>query len=127
MTKKGVPALGTVVSAAFALFFAFVLTLTELTDMISIGTLLAFAVVCAGVVVLRHQDPARPKDVPILMACYFFVCIMSALSIIYRWYAWDNYYLATFLLIMYILAPICTGLSFYMFPGLFTPFFFLFI
>lgn len=116
LTKKGVPALGTIVSAAFALFFAFVLTLTELTDMISIGTLLAFAVVCAGVVVLRHQDPARPKDVPILMACYFFVCIMSCLSIIYRWYAWDNYYLATFLLILYIVAPICTGLSFYMFP-----------
>jgi APA family basic amino acid/polyamine antiporter len=32
-----------------------------LGELVSIGTLLAFAIVCAGVLVLRYTDPARPR------------------------------------------------------------------
>lgn len=57
--------------------------------MISIGTLMAFAVVCAGVVILRHQSPERPTDIPLLMGLFFIVCSLSAVSIIYRWPIWS--------------------------------------
>jgi APA family basic amino acid/polyamine antiporter len=32
-----------------------------LGELVSIGTLLAFAIVCAGVLVLRYTDPERPR------------------------------------------------------------------
>jgi len=89
LTSKGVPAWGTVISGFFAAIFAFALSLGELTDMISVGTLMAFTVVCAGVVILRHQDPSRPADVPGLMAIYLVVCSLSAVSIIYGWPWWS--------------------------------------
>ena len=33
----------------------------ETYDLTNIGTLFAFALVCLGVIVLRHTDPARPR------------------------------------------------------------------
>ena len=75
--------------------------------MISIGTLMAFAVVCAGVVILRHQDPQRPMDVPGLMGIYFIVCSLSAISVIYRWPLWS--------IIVYAIPPIIIMFSFFMF------------
>merc|ERR1712000_145011 len=107
LTSAGVPAIGTIVSGLFALVFAFFLTLGELTDMISIGTLMAFAVVCAGVVILRHQDPKRPTDVPLLMLLYFCVCTLSALSIIYRWPLWS--------ILLYAIPVPIVAISFYIF------------
>ncbi|MBN2359306.1 MAG: amino acid permease, partial [Deltaproteobacteria bacterium] len=36
-------------------------TIDEMVDLTNIGTLFAFVLVCAGVVVLRHRDPDRPR------------------------------------------------------------------
>lgn len=108
VTKNGVPAFGTIISGSFALIFAFFLTLGELTDMISIGTLMAFAVVCAGVVVLRHQNPKKPKQVPLVMILYTAACILSSISIIYRWPMWSW--------IIYFVPCVILAFSFYIFP-----------
>jgi APA family basic amino acid/polyamine antiporter len=51
--KTQAPVFGTIVTGVLSSILALVLDLDTLADMISIGTLLAFTVVCAGVIVLR--------------------------------------------------------------------------
>ena len=60
------PHVATVWTGLFAALIAAVFPLDLLADLISMGILLAFAVVCAGVLVLRYTRPAdhRPFRVP---------------------------------------------------------------
>jgi len=60
------PHVSTVLTGLFAALIAAVFPLDLLTDLISMGILLAFAVVCAGVLVLRYTRPDahRPFRVP---------------------------------------------------------------
>jgi APA family basic amino acid/polyamine antiporter len=64
--KYRTPHVATIVTGIVAAFFAGVFPLDVLGELISIGILLAFTAVCAGVVVLRHTQPdmARPFRVP---------------------------------------------------------------
>ena len=55
------PAWGIVVVGAFCALFAGVLPLDILGELVSIGTLLAFAMVCVGVLVLRYRSPAAAR------------------------------------------------------------------
>lgn len=60
------PHIGTLVTGATAALIAGAFPLQLLGELISIGTLLAFAIVCTGVIVLRRRRPdlARPFRVP---------------------------------------------------------------
>jgi basic amino acid/polyamine antiporter, APA family len=60
------PHVSTVITGVFAAAIAGIFPLDLLADLISIGILLAFAVVCVGVLVLRHTRPEahRPFRVP---------------------------------------------------------------
>jgi basic amino acid/polyamine antiporter, APA family len=60
------PHVATIVTGVFAALIAAVFPLDLLADLISMGILLAFAVVCAGVLVLRYTRPDayRPFRVP---------------------------------------------------------------
>jgi amino acid transporter len=60
--KTQVPVVGTLVTGIGAALIAFSLSLDSLSEMISIGTLLAFSTVCAGVIILRYQSPERPRQ-----------------------------------------------------------------
>eukprot|EP01104_Vermistella_antarctica_P009847 TRINITY_DN257_c0_g6_i1.p1 TRINITY_DN257_c0_g6~~TRINITY_DN257_c0_g6_i1.p1 ORF type:complete len:620 (+),score=131.42 TRINITY_DN257_c0_g6_i1:192-2051(+) len=57
LSKGKVPVFSCIVTCILASFLGLIFDLDVLTDMISIGTLMAFTVVCAGVVILRY----RPK------------------------------------------------------------------
>ena len=50
-----IPVFGTIITGIFTTIIAFAITLEALADAISIGTLLAFSLVCAGVMVLRYK------------------------------------------------------------------------
>ena len=62
------PARMTLVTGAIVAIFAAVLPLTALLKLVNIGTLVAFAIVCAGVLVLRVVNPNanRPFRAPLL-------------------------------------------------------------
>lgn len=64
--RSRVPVAGTLLTAVGAALVAGAFPLKLLGELISIGTLLAFAIVCIGVIVLRRQRPelARPFRVP---------------------------------------------------------------
>ncbi len=71
------PHISTVITGVLAAIIAAIFPLDLLTDLISIGILLAFAVVCIGVLVLRRTRPNehRPFRVPWAP----FTCVLGAL------------------------------------------------
>ena len=60
--RWGTPHIGTLVTGATAAIIAGVFPLNLLGELISIGTLLAFAIVCLGVIVLRRRRPDLPRS-----------------------------------------------------------------
>ena len=61
------PHVGTLITGVVACFFAGVFPIDVLGELVSIGILLAFTAVCAGVLILRYTMPetARPFRVPL--------------------------------------------------------------
>src|SRR4029450_8928077 len=59
--KYRTPHVATVLTGLLAAFFAGIFPLDVLGELISIGILLAFAAVCAGVLVLRYSSPQTPR------------------------------------------------------------------
>jgi APA family basic amino acid/polyamine antiporter len=55
------PARMTLVTGVIVAVFAAILPLTALLQLVNIGTLVAFAIVCGGVLVLRVANPSAPR------------------------------------------------------------------
>ena len=64
------PWLAQILTGAIAMLIAGLFPIGLLGELVSIGTLLAFAIVCAGVFVLRFTDPQiqRPFRTPVILA-----------------------------------------------------------
>ncbi|HEY8587771.1 MAG TPA: amino acid permease [Rhodanobacter sp.] len=60
-SKHRTPYVGTIIVGAIAATLAGLFPVDVLGDLVSMGTLLAFATVCIGVLVLRHTRPELPR------------------------------------------------------------------
>jgi len=67
-SKFKTPYISQIITGIVALVLAGILPINILGELVSIGTLLAFVIVCAGVIVLRWQKPniARPFKTPLV-------------------------------------------------------------
>lgn len=83
--KFKTPHVATLVTGVFAAFFAGVFPIGLLGELVSIGTLLAFVIVCVGILILRKTEPNAPRPfktpwvplVPILGALVCFAQMAS--------------------------------------------------
>ncbi|MGB5133318.1 MAG: amino acid permease, partial [Steroidobacteraceae bacterium] len=75
------PHVGTLIVGGTAVVLAGLLPINVLGDLVSMGTLLAFATVCIGVLVLRKTRPDLPRAFKVPAAPV--VCILGAASCLY--------------------------------------------
>lgn len=80
------PWLSNVIFMIFIGFFAGFFPISKLGHMTSIGTLLAFVIVCAGVIVLRRTQPNLPRPyrapfVPVFPVLGILICFSMMLSL----------------------------------------------
>jgi APA family basic amino acid/polyamine antiporter len=73
----------------FVSLFSGFLPISKLGHMTSIGTLLAFVIVCVGVIVMRKTNPDAPRPyrtplVPIVPICGVLVCLAMMVSLDYE-------------------------------------------
>ncbi len=107
--KYHTPYVGTVIVGVIAATLAGLLPIGILGDIVSMGTLLAFATVCAGVLVLRYTRPElhRPFRVPLAIV----ICPLGVASCLYLfWQAFVDYWYL-------LLAWIAIGALIYAFYG----------
>jgi APA family basic amino acid/polyamine antiporter len=85
------PHVNTLITGAGIALLAAVFPLDVLGDLVSMGTLIAFCAVCAGVWILRHTQPDAPRTfrvpwAPLVCTCGIASCalLLSTMS----WYNW---------------------------------------
>lgn len=79
--KYRTPHITTILTGLFVATWALVGDAGETYDLTNIGTLFAFALVCIGVLVLRHTEPNRPR--PFRVPFAWPVCIAGALACVF--------------------------------------------
>lgn len=97
--KYHTPHVATILTGVFVASFAAVASIDEMVDLTNIGTLFAFILVCAGIIVLRVKDPSRPRPfrvpggliIPILgiVSCLYLIYYLPPTSWL-RFAAWLN-------------------------------------
>jgi APA family basic amino acid/polyamine antiporter len=75
--KHRTPYIGTLITGVLAAVIGGLFPVTILGELVSIGTLLAFATVCIGVLVLRYTRPDLPR--PFRVRAPWLVCVSGAL------------------------------------------------
>jgi basic amino acid/polyamine antiporter, APA family len=75
------PHFATIVTGIFVAAGSALASLDEMADLCNIGTLSAFVLVCAGIIVLRWKDPQRPR--PFRVPWVPFVPLLGMLACLY--------------------------------------------
>ena len=89
LNSHQIPVWGSIITGICAATIAFLFDLGSLTDMISIGTLMAFTIVCASVLVLRYQTRAQPYKIPAILIIFVLGCFFTAFLYKYDFPYWS--------------------------------------
>ena len=94
------PHISTILTGLFVAIFAAVASIDEMVDLTNIGTLFAFILVCAGIIVLRVKEPTRDRPfrvpggmiIPVLgiVSCLYLIYYLPPTSWL-RFAAWLNF------------------------------------
>lgn len=84
--KYKTPYTSTIITGTIAMILAGILPINLLGELVSIGTLLAFAIVCIGIIVLRVKRPDIPRAfktplVPLIPLLGAGICLLQMLSL----------------------------------------------
>src|SRR6185369_2939614 len=84
--KFRTPYKGNILLCIFISLFAGLVPITVVGEMTSIGTLLAFVLVCIGVIVLRKREPNLPRPfktpwVPVVPVLGIITCLVMMVSL----------------------------------------------
>jgi basic amino acid/polyamine antiporter, APA family len=87
------PHLSTILTGSVVAITAGLLPIGVLSELVSIGSLLAFVLVCVGVIVLRRTDPETPRPfrvpwVPVIPVLGALVCLVQMVSL--PWPTWER-------------------------------------
>ncbi len=87
--KHRTPGFSTILTGFVVAIPALFMNLTEVTDLSSIGTLLAFVLVCGGILRLQFTHPDLPRKfrVPYINARYIFPIMVISGIISFAWFA----------------------------------------
>ena len=93
------PVFSTVLTGVFVAVFSAIANISDMVDLTNIGTLFAFILVCGSIMVLRHNEPDRPRPfrvpggavIPILgiLSCVYLIYYLPSMSWL-RFAAWLN-------------------------------------
>jgi APA family basic amino acid/polyamine antiporter len=75
------PHVATILTGVFVASFAAVASIDEMVDLTNIGTLFAFLLVCAGIIVLRKRDPDRPRPFRVPSGWLWSSILFAALAV----------------------------------------------
>ena len=94
VNERRIPHVTTWVTGIVVALGALVADENEIYDLTNIGTLSAFAIVCIGVLVLRHTDPDRPR--PFRVPWVWAVSLLGAAACVYTMWglprtAWERF------------------------------------
>lgn len=84
--KYRTPYVSTIITGIAAMIFAGILPISILGELVSIGTLLAFVIVCIGIIVLRKTRPDIPRPfktpwVPVIPILGALICLAQMASL----------------------------------------------
>jgi len=85
-SKFKTPFVSTLMTGGVAIILAGILPISILGELVSIGTLLAFSIVCISIIVLRKTRPDIPRPfktpwVPVIPALGALICIVQMLAL----------------------------------------------
>jgi APA family basic amino acid/polyamine antiporter len=75
------PYVATILTGVFVAVFAAVASIDEMVDLTNIGTLFAFILVCAGIIVLRKTQPDRPRPFKVPSGWLISVIMFTLLAV----------------------------------------------
>ncbi len=84
------PHLSTMFTGIAVAGFAAVVTIDEMVDLTNIGTLFAFILVCAGIIVLRVRDPARPRPFRMPSGWFWTILLYVGFAFAVLWLPWSG-------------------------------------